>query len=112
MTLRSSWGGRAEGSAVAKTVSKVVLPVAVAVDAGLRVRDGVETEQRFAAGAITLQQREVAHARNAAGMAGGWAGAWAGAEIEEQLGEGQRAPLSLPVQAQLLAESSSALLAA
>jgi hypothetical protein len=71
----------AEGSTVAKTVAKVALPVAVAVDAGLRVREGVETEQRFAAGEITLQQREVAHARNAAGMAGGWAGAWAGAEL-------------------------------
>lgn len=71
----------AEGSTVAKTVAKVALPVAVAVDTGLRVRDGVETEQRFAAGEITSQQREVAHARNAAGMAGGWAGAWAGAEL-------------------------------
>lgn len=71
----------AEGSTVAKTVSKVALPVAVAVDAGLRVSDGVETEQRFAAGEITSQQREVAHARNASGMAGGWAGAWAGAQL-------------------------------
>ncbi len=51
------------------------------MDVALRVRDGIETEERFAAGEITSQEREVAHARNAAGMAGGWAGAWAGAEL-------------------------------
>lgn len=71
----------AEGSTVAKTAAKVVLPIAVVVDAGFRVRDGVETENQFAAGEITTQQREVAHARNAVGMAGGWAGAAAGAEL-------------------------------
>lgn len=71
----------AEGSKAGKIVAKVALPVAVAVDAGFRVRDGVEIEQQFAAGKITLQHREVAHAANVAGMAGGWAGAWAGAEL-------------------------------
>ncbi len=71
----------AEGSGMARTVAKVAVPVAVALDAGFRIHDGIETERRFAEGAITTQQREVAHARNAAGMAGGWAGAWAGAEL-------------------------------
>lgn len=71
----------AEGSTVAKTLSKVALPVAVAVDAGIRVCDSIDTEQRFAAGQITMQQREVEHARNTAGLAGGWTGAWAGAQL-------------------------------
>lgn len=71
----------AETGNVSKTVSKVALPVAATVDAGFRVRDSIETEQRFAAGEITSQQREVAHVRNVAGMAGGWAGAWGGAKL-------------------------------
>ncbi len=71
----------AEGGSVLKTVSKAALPVAVAVDAGFRVHDSMETERQFAAGEISVQQREVDHAKNAAGMAGGWTGAWAGAEI-------------------------------
>ena len=48
---------------------------------GLGVGDGIKAERQFAAGEITVQQREVAHAKNAASMAGGWAGAWAGAEL-------------------------------
>lgn len=66
---------------IGKTISKVALPVAIAVDAVSRTLDGQETENRFAAGEITPQQREIIHARNAAGMAGGLGAAWAGAEI-------------------------------
>lgn len=69
------------GNTVLKTAAKVALPVAVAVDAGLRVSDGIETERKFAAGEITVQQREVEHATNAAGMAGGWGGAAGGAWV-------------------------------
>lgn len=67
-------------SAVLKTVSTVAVPVALTVDTGVRVSDALKTEQKFAAGKISIQQREVTHAQNAAGMFGGWAGAWAGAE--------------------------------
>lgn len=70
----------AEGGTLAKTASKLVLPAAVVLDAGIRVYDGSKTESQYAEGSISLEEREVAHARNAAGMAGGWAGAWAGAE--------------------------------
>jgi hypothetical protein len=71
----------AEGSTVTKTVAKAALPAAIVVDAGFRVRDGIKVEQQYASGMISSQQREIAHARNAAGMAGGWAGAWGGAQI-------------------------------
>lgn len=56
---------------------KVAIPVAVAVDAGFRASDAMESEARFQSGQISEQEREVQHARNAAGMAGGWGGALA-----------------------------------
>ena len=65
---------------IGKTISKVALPVAIVVDAGIRTLDVIEAENRFAAGEITSQQREIIHARNVTGMAGGLGGAWAGAE--------------------------------
>ena len=74
----------AKGAAAASklaTAAKVASVAGVAIDAGFRIHDGMATEKQFAAGEITQQQREVAHARNAAGMAGGWAGAWGGAEL-------------------------------
>jgi len=58
----------------------ILVPAGVAIDAGMRVIDGIETERRFEAGEISGRQRTVAHGRNAAGMAGGMAGAYAGAE--------------------------------
>jgi hypothetical protein len=70
-----------KGGSLLKTTAKAAIPVAVVLDGGLRVRDGLKTEEQFAASEITVQKREVAHAKNAAGMAGGWAGAWAGAEV-------------------------------
>jgi hypothetical protein len=60
--------------------------VGVAVDAGFRVNDAVTVEKRFAAGAITQQQREVEHATNAAGFAGGWGGAIGGAKAGAAVG--------------------------
>jgi hypothetical protein len=58
----------------------ILVPAGVAIDVGIRVVDGIETERRFEAGEISSRERTVAHGRNAAGMAGGMAGAYAGAE--------------------------------
>lgn len=61
--------------------SRAAVPVAAVVDVALRSQEAMQVEESFAAGKITYQQREVAHAKNAAGMAGGWAGAVAGAKL-------------------------------
>jgi hypothetical protein len=68
-------------SKILRTVSPGVIVVAVGVDAGLRIKEGVQIERQYEAGSITVQEREVKHARNSAGMAGGWGGAWAGVEL-------------------------------
>jgi len=60
--------------------SAVLVPVGIALDVGMRVVDGVETERKFEAGEISRRERDVAHGRNAAGMVGGMAGAYGGAE--------------------------------
>ena len=60
--------------------SAVLVPVGIALDASMRVLDGVETERKFEAGKISRRERHVAHGRNAAGMVGGMAGAYGGAE--------------------------------
>ena len=71
-----------KGSGTAlRTVAKGALLVGVAVDTGFRVNDGIETERRFEAGEISVHEREIAHAKNVAGMAGGWGGAIAGGKI-------------------------------
>ncbi len=64
-----------------KVVAKAAVPIAAAVDVGLRVQEGMATERQFAAGMISAQDREVAHGKNVAGMVGGWGGAMAGAEV-------------------------------
>jgi hypothetical protein len=69
------------GSKALRGVGTGLVVVGVAVDVGTRVNKGVNVEKRYAAGEITAQEREVAHAKNAAGCAGGWGGAWAGAEL-------------------------------
>lgn len=68
------------GSSVIAGASAVLVPVGIALDAGMRVVDGVETERKFEAGEISRHERAVAHSRNAAGMVGGMAGAYGGAE--------------------------------
>ncbi|HET6880803.1 MAG TPA: hypothetical protein VFI31_11650 [Pirellulales bacterium] len=68
-------------TAALKTTAKAAVVIGVAVDGTLRVEDAMKTEEQFARGEISQQQREVAHTKNAAGMAGGWAGAVAGAKI-------------------------------
>ena len=67
-------------SGVVAGAPAILVPAGVAIDAGMRVIDGSETERRFEAGEISGRERTVAHGRNAAGMAGGMAGAYAGAE--------------------------------
>ena len=69
------------GARLLKVTGKAAIPIAVVVDVGLRVHKGSETERQFEAGEISSQQREVAHAKNVAGMAGGWGGALAGAKL-------------------------------
>jgi hypothetical protein len=66
-----------EGSTWLKTTGRVLVAVGVGVDGGMRVWDGYKTEQAYADGHIDEEDREIAHSRNAAGMAGGWAGATA-----------------------------------
>ena len=69
---------------VAQTVGVVATRTALlggaVVDVGLRASDASDVERRFDAGEVTAQEREVAHARNAAGAAGGWAGAFYGGQ--------------------------------
>ena len=65
----------------ATTALRAVAKGAVVFDVVVRVSDGLETERKFAAGEISVQEREVSHAKNAAGMAGGMGGAAGGAWI-------------------------------
>lgn len=65
---------------IGRTASKALVVVGVVVDAGYRVSDAAAVEREYAAGTITEEKREVAHAKNAAGMAGGWGGAFGGAK--------------------------------
>lgn len=58
----------------------ILVPAGIAIDAGMRVVDGIETERRYEMGEISGRERTVAHGRNVAGMAGGMAGAYYGAE--------------------------------
>ncbi len=64
-----------------RTAGKWISVVGPALEAGLRANEVVNTEQQYQSGQITIQQRELAHARTAAEMAGGWAGACAGARL-------------------------------
>lgn len=68
-------------SKILRPLARAAVPIAVGLDTGLRVTKGVEIERRFEAGAITVHEREIEHARNASGMAGGWGGAFVGAKL-------------------------------
>jgi hypothetical protein len=72
-----------------RAAAKGALIVGVVIDGGFRVRDGIEIERKFGNGEITQEQREIEHAKNAAGMPGGWggagAGAWAAGEVAAPL---------------------------
>jgi hypothetical protein len=71
----------ASGASTLSKVGKVAGVVGVAVDGGLRINSAMETEEKFEKGEISNKERELAHAKNAAGMAGGWCGAIAGAKL-------------------------------
>lgn len=61
--------------------AKVAGPAAAAVDAGTRVYESYKVEESYRKGTITEQERNLEHAKNAAGFAGGWAGAWVGGKV-------------------------------
>lgn len=71
----------AEEAAGMRTLGKVAAPIAVAVDAGLRIWEANEVEEAYQRGEITRAERDLQHAKNVTGYIGGWAGAWAGAEM-------------------------------
>ena len=76
----------ARNAKLARTATRSLIVVGVAVDAGFRATDATEVERRFRAGDISEKQRKVEHAKNAAGMAGGWGGAVGGAKGGAVLG--------------------------
>lgn len=73
--------GSKTGSKLVRGATKGAVVVGAVVDVGFRAKDAVDVEKQYQAGAITVQQREIAHVKNAAGMAGGWGGALAGAKV-------------------------------
>ena len=62
----------------ASTAAEVATGVGLAVDAGLRIKDSYDIEQKYNQGEIDNHERVVSHVKNGAGMAGGWGGAAAG----------------------------------
>lgn len=66
---------------IGRVAGKALMPVGSAIDSAYRLRDAQAVEQQFGSGQITQQEREIEHAKNAAGLAGGWSGALAGAEV-------------------------------
>ena len=73
--------GSKAGSKLVRSATKGAVVVGAVVDVGFRAKDAVDVEKEYQAGTITMQQREVAHVKNAAGMAGGWGGALVGAKV-------------------------------
>jgi len=69
-----------------KGVFRGLAVVGVAVDANDRIRNIRDANLALAEGVISREEREVAVAREAAGMAGGWGGAVAGAKGGGSLG--------------------------
>ena len=66
----------AKKAAWLKICSRGLVVVGVVIDAGFRSADSWHTECQYEDGKITVQQREEAHAKNAAGMAGGLTAGW------------------------------------
>ncbi|MBQ2621474.1 MAG: hypothetical protein IJF84_09080 [Thermoguttaceae bacterium] len=62
----------------ATTAAEVATGIGVVVDAGLRIKDSYDIEQKYSQGEIDNHERVVGHVKNGAGMAGGWGGAAAG----------------------------------
>jgi hypothetical protein len=74
-------GAAATGASTLSKVGKAAGVIGVAVDGGVRIHSAIETEKKFERGEISEKEREITHAKNAAGMAGGWCGAVAGAKL-------------------------------
>jgi hypothetical protein len=74
-----------ELGSVAK-VGKAVTTAGVVVDVAIRVDSAVNVEKQFRAGAISNEERLIAHAKNGVGCAGAYAGAWAGAKCGAAVG--------------------------
>jgi len=87
-TANSAGKGSSRIAKALKGASKVAIPIAVGLDAGVRIKNGMDIEREFDDGKLSQQQREVQHAKNAAGMPGGWAGAGAGAWAGGKFGAG------------------------
>ncbi len=91
----SSAKGLAGGEAMALKVAnggknvtkymKLLGPMAVIVDGGLRANKGMTIAESYANGDLTAQEHELIQVENAAGMAGGWGGAWAGGTVGVEL---------------------------
>ena len=64
-----------------RVFAKGAAGVGLVVDGGLRIKEAVEVERAYEAGQISVDARNLVHAKNAAGMAGGWGGAAGGAEV-------------------------------
>jgi len=71
----------ASGASTLSKVGKAAGVVGIAVDGGMRINSALETEKKFERGEISKKEREMAHSKNAAGMAGGWCGAIASAKL-------------------------------
>jgi hypothetical protein len=69
------------GPSTLSTIGTAAGVIAVGVDVGNRIGTAWETEKKFDQGEISVKERELAHAKNAAGMAGGWSGCAAGANL-------------------------------
>ena len=80
---RQSW-------TVGRIAGRAIVPIAIAIDAGVRASDSAEIERRYSTGEIDHVQRRGAHARNWGGMAGGWAAGsalgWVGTSAGAALG--------------------------
>jgi hypothetical protein len=76
----------ARNAKIAQNATRSLVVVGATVDTVNRVGNATETERQYHAGEISERQREVEHAKNAAGMAGGWGGAFFGAKGGAALG--------------------------
>jgi hypothetical protein len=69
------------GAKMLSKVGKAAGVAAIVVDGAVRVNSAIEVEKKFESGEISDKEREMAHAKYAAGMVGGWGGAIAGAKL-------------------------------
>jgi len=80
--------GKAAGNAAGtlSTIGMAAGAAGLAVDGGIRIHAALETERKYEKGEISVQERELAHAKNAAGAAGGACGGIAGSNLGATIG--------------------------